>query len=115
MSYSAFLVIFLLIPILVLSILLRHRIRRTHCQAAAVVCLLAFLWTTPWDNYAAAKGLWRFDHSFVLGYPFWFGSLPLEEYLFYFAEAIFVCLVVVGVRGYLGRDLPPGRGRVRSL
>jgi lycopene cyclase domain-containing protein len=96
-TYGAFLLVFLVIPIALLSAILRAHLRRHHLVAGGLICLLAFAYTTPWDNYAARKGLWSFDRAFVLGHPFWFGYLPLEEYLFYFAEAIFVCLVVVAL------------------
>ncbi len=97
MTYAQFLVVFLLLPILVLAVVLRRHVRRSHRVAGALVCLLAFVYTTPWDNYAAYKRLWTFDPKFVLGPPFWFGYLPLEEYLFYFGEAVFVCLVLVAL------------------
>lgn len=96
-TYAQFLLVFLLLPIIVLVAALRRHLRRHHFVAAGLVCLLAFVYTTPWDNYAAHKRLWTFDPKFVLGRPWWFGYLPLEEYLFYFGEAIFVCLVIVAL------------------
>ena len=97
MTYAQFLIVFLLLPIVALSVYLRNHFRRHHFVAAGLVCLLAFVYTTPWDNYAAYRRLWTFDPRFVLGPPFWFGYLPLEEYLFYFAEAVFVCLALVAL------------------
>ena len=78
-----------------LAIALRVHIRRSHRIACGLVCLLAFVYTTPWDNYAAYRKLWTFAPDFVG--PVWIGYLPLEEYLFYFAEAVFVCLVLVAL------------------
>lgn len=97
MTYAQFLAVFLLLPIAILTALLRRHLRRAHLLACGLVCLIAFVYTTPWDNYAAAKQLWTFDPAFVLGPPFWLGWLPLEEYLFYVAETVFVCLVVVAL------------------
>lgn len=97
MTYSGFLFFFLILPIALLLISLRGKLRRFHKIGLGLVCALAFVYTTPWDNYAAYKRLWTFDPAFVWGRPFWVGWLPLEEYLFYFAEAIFVCLVVVAL------------------
>jgi lycopene cyclase domain len=96
-TYGGFLLVFLCAPIALLLAALWRRLRRRHLIACGLVCLLAFVYTTPWDNYAAYKGLWTFDPAFVYGPPLWFGYLPLEEYLFYFAEAVFVCLVVVAL------------------
>jgi putative membrane protein len=66
-TYAQFLLVFLLLPIVVLAVLLRKRFLRSHGIALALVCLLAFVYTTPWDNYAAYKRLWTFDPQFVLG------------------------------------------------
>jgi lycopene beta-cyclase len=105
-TYGLFLLIFLCIPIAGLLVALRRHLRRWHWLGLGLVCLIAFVYTTPWDNYAAYKKLWTFAPEFVLGPPYWFGWLPLEEYLFYFAEAILVCLVMVGLSRV--RVLVPG-------
>lgn len=97
MTYGAFLLVFLVLPIVLLGVGLRRFLRPAHFWAGGLVCLLAFVYTTPWDNYAAYKKLWSFAPAFVWGRPFWAGFLPLEEYLFYFAEAIFVCLALVAL------------------
>ncbi|MBC8102038.1 MAG: lycopene cyclase domain-containing protein [Cytophagales bacterium] len=97
MTYSGFLLLFLALPIALLLLVLRRRLTRFHRLGLGLVCLIAFVYTTPWDNYAAYKTLWSFDPAFVWGPPFWIGYLPLEEYLFYLAEAVFVCLTVVAL------------------
>jgi lycopene cyclase domain-containing protein len=96
-SYAAFLGVFLLLPIVALFAALRRGLRRFHFVSAGLVCLLAFVYTTPWDNYAAYRHLWTFAPNFVLGRPYWVGYLPLEEYLFYFGQAILVCLTTVAL------------------
>jgi lycopene beta-cyclase len=96
-TYGLFLLVFLVVPIGFLLWHLRGLLRRFHGIAIGLVCLLAFVYTTPWDNYAAYKKLWTFAPEFVWGPPLWFGWLPLEEYLFYFAEAIFVCLALIAL------------------
>jgi lycopene cyclase domain-containing protein len=97
MTYGLFLLLFLILPTLVLCGFVSKLWRWHHSVALLLVCVLAFVYTTPWDNYAAYRHLWTFGKAFVWGYPLWFGFLPLEEYLFYFAEALFVCLVLVGL------------------
>ena len=94
-TYGLFLFVFLVIPIVLLAVGLRKYLRRAHCIAMGLICAVAFLYTTPWDNYAAYKKLWSFDAAFVWGKPFWFYYLPLEEYLFYLAEAGLVCLTLL--------------------
>ncbi len=107
MTYGGFLLVFLVLPIAALLALLGRRLRRFHLIGIGLVCLLAFVYTTPWDNYAAYKRLWYFDPAFVWGRPFWFGYLPLEEYLFYLAEAVFVCLTVVALSRVRWLTPPP--------
>jgi len=95
MTYGRFLLLFLCLPIVLMVVLLRGKVQRHHGIALGAVCLLAFVYTTPWDNYAAYRKLWSFAPEFVWGKPFWFGYLPCEEYLFYFCEAVFVCLLLL--------------------
>ncbi len=74
-----------------------------------IVCLVAFIFTTPWDNYAVWLGVWGFGDDVSLGYPAssmaigpenpqgltWLGHIPFEEYSFFVIESILVCLLVV--------------------
>ena len=105
MTYAQFLLIFLLIPIAALVVTLRTRIQRRHALACAAVCLLAFAYTSPWDNHAAHIKLWTFDSQFAAASHFLY-SLPWEEYAFYFAQGIFICLLTLG----LSRWLRPRKG-----
>lgn len=97
MTYGLFLLVFLIVPTFVLVFFQYKHWRRHHLIAVGLICLLAFLYTTPWDNFAAYRKLWTFGKEFVWGPPLWFGYLPLEEYLFYFAEGIFTCVVIVAL------------------
>jgi len=96
-TYAVFLAVFLLLPIAGLLVFICRRLRWFHLRAAGLVCGMALLYTSPWDNFAARRGLWSFSPSFVWGRPFWIGALPLEEYLFYIAEAVFVSLMFVAL------------------
>lgn len=105
MTYSLFLLLFLLLPIVLLGFLLRRRLRARHGGACAVVCLLAFVYTSPWDNHAAKTRLWTFDPLFAPPSHFWL-YLPWEEYAFYFAQGILMCLLLLA----LARRLRPASG-----
>jgi lycopene cyclase domain-containing protein len=96
-TYGLFLLLFLVLPTAVLAFGLRRIWRREHTIALGLIAAIAFVYTTPWDNYAAYRSLWSFDPAFVWGPPLWLGYLPLEEYLFYLAEAAFVCLALVAL------------------
>lgn len=100
MTYAQFLLLFLLIPIVVLCAVTRRLLRSRHLLACAVVCLLAFLYTAPWDNHAAKIGLWSFDSHFAPPSHFIL-YLPWEEYAFYGLQGVFVCLLVVALSRFL--------------
>jgi len=105
MTYAQFLLVFLVVPLVALGVALRRRWRRRHGLACALVCLLAFVYTAPWDNHAARVGLWSFDPQFAPPSHF-IGSLPWEEYAFYFLQGTFLCALVLG----LSRRLAPRDG-----
>ncbi len=105
MTYAQFLLVFLALPIAALAGLLRWQWTRRHGVACALVCLLAFVYTAPWDNHAAKVGLWTFDPRFapLSHFVLW---LPWEEYAFYVCQGIFVCLLTLA----LSRRLKPSDG-----
>lgn len=105
MTYAQFLAAFLVVPIAFLVALLRKHLCRRHFLACALVCLIAFVYTTPWDNYAARVGLWSFDPTFAPPSHFIF-FLPWEEYAFYLLQAILTCLLTLA----LARRLRPTDG-----
>lgn len=109
MTYWGYHLIFTLPLIAVLLWVLRKRLRRAHIVCWAIVCAIAFIFTTPWDNYAVYLGIWGFGENVSLGYPFaslarsaenpegltWLGFIPFEEYSFFILESTLVCLVLV--------------------
>lgn len=105
MTYAQFLAVFLVVPIALLLVGLRKFLRRRHALACGLVCVIAFVYTTPWDNYAARVKLWTFDPHFAPPSHFVF-YLPWEEYAFYFLQAILTCLLMVA----LARRLKPSDG-----
>lgn len=108
MTYAQFLLVFLVLPIIALVLLTKPLLRPRHGWAAAAVCLLALVYTAPWDNHAASVGLWSYDPHFAPPSHFLL-SLPWEEYAFYFLQGILTCLLVVALSRYLkphdGSDL----------
>lgn len=95
MTYFGFLLRFLVLPILaMLFIILRDEQRwppLKHFQNGrrvwAIIALhiaLAVIYTTPWDNYLVANGVWTYNPTLVSGVLL--GYVPLEEYLFFVLE-----------------------------
>ena len=70
MTYWGYHLIFTLPLIIFLAFRLRQQISRAHIACWALVCFIAFAFTTPWDNYAVAIGIWGFGENVSLGYPF---------------------------------------------
>jgi len=100
MTYFGFLFRFVLPPILLLgAFTVRDELRSKglpgfqkgllwHSVLAHV--FLALLYTTPWDNYLVASGVWSYNPKLVSGIVF--GWVPLEEYTFFVVETILCSL-----------------------
>jgi lycopene cyclase domain-containing protein len=97
MTYFGFLIRFLVIPILVfLAITYWVHRRNKHMRGfrngravwigIAVHVLLAVFYTTPWDNYLVATGVWFYNPELVTGIVF--GYVPIEEYTFFVLESL---------------------------
>ena len=86
MKYSKFLALFLLPIVVVSGLIALPRITRRELLVVIVLPIIAVVWTTPWDNYLVAKGVWRYDPNkvwnVILGY------VPLEEYLFFVLQTL---------------------------
>ena len=109
MTYARFLLVFLLVPIVLLLVRVRGRLRGRHGGACALVCGLALVYTSPWDNHAAATGLWTFDPAFAPPSHFIY-HLPWEEYAFYFAQGVLMCLLLVALAPHLRPRSEEGEG-----
>lgn len=103
MTYWQYHLIFTLPLIVFLAFHLRRKITRAHLICWAVVCLIAFIFTTPWDNYAVSIGIWGFGENVSLWYPFseyktqtrFLGHIPVEEYAYFIIESTLACLVTL--------------------
>ena len=97
MTYFGFLLRFLFLPILVFLIITlwdnkrgkqinSFRNGRAVWIAIAVHVILAVAYTTPWDNYLVATGVWYYNPDLVTGIVL--GYVPIEEYTFFVVETI---------------------------
>lgn len=118
MTYFAFLLVFVCIPLLVLLAVAawdRRAGRLTPGFTDAKVLwiigvhvLLALVYTTPWDNYLVASGVWSYNPQLVTGLTL--GYVPLEEYTFFVLETLLSGLWW----WFLARRLtPPAAGQFR--
>ena len=98
MTYFGFLLRFLVIPILILFFVnLRRKDqptlgfdRRKIWLAISLHIILAVVYTTPWDNYLVATGVWYYNPKLVTGIML--GYVPLEEYIFFVLETLMIGL-----------------------
>jgi lycopene cyclase domain-containing protein len=113
-TYFGFLVGFLSVPIALLAFLIwRDRRRGVTTPHAlrnisgwwAIGChiLIAVAYTTPWDNYLVATGVWWYDPSLVSGITL--GWVPLEEYLFFVLQTILTGMWLLWLAPRLPRRL----------
>ena len=97
MTYFGFLLRFLVTPIIIFLVI-AHRDNQRNRQMVgfrngravwmgiAVHIVLAVLYTTPWDNYLVATGVWYYNPELVTGIVL--GYVPIEEYTFFVLETI---------------------------
>ena len=92
MTYFSVLATFILPPLLILAALVPRDVWRWiagHASrpatgpytAIGLHVILALVYTTPWDNYLVASGVWWYDPALVSGITL--GYVPLEEYTFF--------------------------------
>src|SRR5512134_2281147 len=97
MTYFGFLLRFLVIPILAFLAITywdNKKNRQIHgfrngravWAAIGIHILLAVVYTTPWDNYLVATGVWYYNPELVTGWVI--GYVPIEEYTFFILETI---------------------------
>lgn len=88
MTYLQFLLVFLIPPIALLSFYFKKSKRTDktfYLKGVTTLCTLAFIWTTPWDNYLVATNIWGYGADRVL---ITIGYVPIEEYTFFFLQTI---------------------------
>lgn len=100
MTYLQFHLVFTLPPSLLLALLTFRAARAGNVPRAGLVALgvhvlLALVYTTPWDNYLIARGVWGYGAGRVL---FTLGWVPFEEYLFFIIQTLITGMWVLLLR-----------------
>lgn len=101
MTYFGFLGFFLGVPLVVLSAIYvwdRRKGRKlppglwgfSFWFTALAHVAAALLYTTPWDNYLVASGVWYYDPARVAGVTL--GYVPIEEYTFFVVQTLTAAL-----------------------
>ncbi len=96
MTYAGFLTLFLLIPLGILSLLLRRRLLdRRYWLATGLLLLPVLLGMALWDHIAVVLGIWSWTPQQTWSPRLWL--IPLEEYLFALLETLFLTMLVYAI------------------
>ncbi|WP_119072537.1 lycopene cyclase domain-containing protein [Aggregatilinea lenta] len=109
MSYFEVLALFIGPPLIVLALLAWRDGRRKPVAAWGVLAERAYLavllhvaiamaYTTPWDNYLVATGVWWYDPALVIGLTV--GWVPIEEYTFFVVQTLMSGLLLLALMRY---------------
>ena len=111
MSYAMFLLIFIIAPMIPLiynAMASKAPSLGFNLKGIGVLCVLAFVYTTPWDNYLVAKEVWWYGPervAFVIGY------VPIEEYAFFFLQTIFTGLWCLFLQSKIRFNREPSKNK----
>ncbi|MGF1503755.1 MAG: lycopene cyclase domain-containing protein [Anaerolineae bacterium] len=125
MTYFGVLATFILPPIVLMGVLVPLRewcallrgesaqIRWEPFVILGIHVLMALFYTTPWDNYLVATGVWWYDENLVTGITL--GYVPIEEYTFFIVQTIMTGLWTIGLMRTVTptRESIPVRPRLR--
>ena len=116
MTYFGFLAIFVGPPLVFLTVQnwqLRQQPFPTRLSAFKPISvvlahiLVALLYTTLWDNYLVATGVWWYAPTLVTGLTL--GWVPIEEYTFFIVQTLMTGLWLI----WLARKIVPLRGKIK--
>jgi lycopene cyclase domain-containing protein len=69
---------------------------RLAAVGTALMAAVAFIYTTPWDNYLISRGVWWYPEGVVLTTV---GHAPVGEYLFFILQPVLTLLWLFHLRG----------------
>jgi lycopene cyclase domain-containing protein len=117
MTYFGFLALFLGVPLVWLGGVIwydHYRNKKAHptlrgwpvWQVILTLIIIAVVYTTLWDNYLVATGVWWYDPKLVTGIVL--GWVPLEEYTFFVSQTLLTGLWLLFLAHRLHVAAKPG-------
>lgn len=114
MTYFGILALFLLPPLFILLTLVPRQVWRWVARREQTVnwepyllvlihIAAALIYTTPWDNYLVATGVWWYHPDLVTGVTF--GWVPIEEYTFFVLQTAITGLWTLAVLHWLAPEI----------
>ena len=81
MTYLEFLILFIGIPLFAISFWAYKKqcLDQKNITGIGLMCVIALVYTTPWDNYLIMENIWSYPAGVVLAT---IGYVPIEEYGF---------------------------------
>jgi lycopene cyclase domain-containing protein len=115
MTYFGILALFLLPPLVFLLAWVPRDVwrwlvqRESHVNWEPYIYILinialALIYTTPWDNYLVATGVWWYNPRLVSGFTI--GWVPIEEYTFFVLQTAVTGLWALAVLRYIVPETP---------
>ncbi len=120
MTYLRFHFVFIIPIIVVLALLVRRRSLAFSrpLSGIAILCIIAAIYTVPWDDYLISIGIWTHQPDRTLGINI--ARIPVEEFAFFFLQplltGLFMLHFAVAMPGIVSQWLnAPWRGRAPRL
>lgn len=104
MTYARFHACFTIPWILAAAFLLSTRWLEPHAlRSLGLTLLIVYIFTIPWDNWAAKQGVWGFDPK---RYTLRIGHLPIEEYAFFGLQTLMAVALILLLEPHLPANGP---------
>uniref|UniRef100_A0A2H8TP90 Bifunctional lycopene cyclase/phytoene synthase n=1 Tax=Melanaphis sacchari TaxID=742174 RepID=A0A2H8TP90_9HEMI len=82
--------LFYTLPVIgVLSLIAQPFLNRSEVFKITLLSTIAFVYTTPWDNYVIHNQGWSYPPEKILGF---IGYIPIEEYMFFILQTVLTSL-----------------------
>ena len=116
MIYLEFLILFIGIPLFAISFWAYKKqcLDKKNITGIGIMCVIALVYTTPWDNYLIMKNIWSYPAGVVFGT---IGYVPIEEYGFMLMQTMLAGVLwsLVSSKINVSGLTPSGKGILVSL
>jgi 15-cis-phytoene synthase/lycopene beta-cyclase len=92
MTYSGFLALFVVPPLVFIVLLCRGVLAHRGWRPIVALLVIVYATATPWDSAAVARGYWGFDQRRIVGVRAF--GLPLEELAFFGLQTLLTSIWV---------------------
>ena len=116
MTYLEFLILFIGIPLFAISFWAYKKqcLDQKNITGIGLMCVIALVYTTPWDNYLIMENIWSYPTGVVFAT---IGYVPIEEYGFMVMQTMLAGVLwsLVSSKINVSGLTPSGKGILVSL